>query len=52
MGWEAGLKGVGDMCIHVADSRSLTTETNATLESSYTPVKFQENEILKITVEK
>jgi len=29
----------GDICMHMADSRCRTAETNTTLESNYPPIK-------------
>ena len=29
----------GDVCIHIADTLCCTAETNATLQSNYTPIK-------------
>ena len=38
-GREAQERGYGDICIHIADSLCCVAETNAPLQSNYTPIK-------------
>ena len=33
-------RGMGILCIHIADSLCYTAETNTTLSSNYTPIKM------------
>ena len=36
----------GDICIHMADSLPCTAETHITVQSSYTPIKKEEEKTI------
>ena len=47
-GWDGGhgkeASEGGDICVHMADSLPCTAETHVTVQSSYTPIKKEEEE--------
>ena len=38
-------RGMGILCIHIADSLCYTAETNTTLSSNYTPIKMLKKKV-------